>query len=127
MIFTFFSLRGRLHIQKLFTLHSKKLHNEDFLSKIGAINEEMRVSFFYYVSNPIVLVQKKPGCIDAQLYEQVTDNPISAVYLETEIWEDERAMLDSFIDDLYEDLHHEMSDFYTLKSNWYYINGTKPK
>ena len=73
------------------------------------------------------MVQKKTGCIDAQLYEQVTDNPISAVYLETEIWEDEKAMLDSFIDDLYEDLHHEMSDFYTLKSHWYYINGTKPK
>ena len=69
-------------------------------------------------------IQTKPGCIDAQLYEQVTDDPNSFTYLETEIWEDEKAMLDSFIDDLYDSLHHDLSDFYTLKSNWYYINGT---
>ena len=103
------------------------MHDDDFLSKMGVINDEMRVRHFLLYFLIHFLVQKKPGCIDAQLYEQVTDDPLSATYLEREIWEDEKAMLDSFIDDLYEDLHYEMSDFYTLKSNWYYINGTKPK
>ena len=54
-----FSLKGKLHIQKLFTLdmNNKKYWGEldkDFLSKIGVINDEMRVSFyiiFYHIIN----------------------------------------------------------------------------
>ena len=68
----------------------------------------------------------KPGCIDAELYEVVTDDPNNLVFLETEIWLDEKAMLDAFVDELYMDLEHTLSDFVTFKTHWYYINGTKP-
>ena len=57
----------------------------------------------------------------------MTDDPNNIVFLETEIWEDEKAMLDSFIDDLYENIEYELSDFIKLETHWYYINGTKPK
>ena len=48
-----FSLKGKLHIQKLFTLHMKREGywgelDKDFLSQIGVINDEMRVSFLRY-------------------------------------------------------------------------------
>ena len=44
-----FSLKGKLHIQKLFTLDMKSKYgkdlDKDFLSKMGEINDQMRVSF----------------------------------------------------------------------------------
>ena len=72
--------------------------------------------------------QIKGGCVDAELYEMVTDDPNFVSYLETEIWLSEKVMLESWVDvDLYEDIAHEFSDYYTLHSHWYYISGTRPK
>ena len=50
-----FSLKGKLHIQKLFTLDMKSKYgkdlDKDFLSKMGEINDQMRVSFFKIISS----------------------------------------------------------------------------